>query len=425
MGRIKGMGALARDRAQEDRLGKSYCHVGAGIAAAGVAGSLISANSASDAADAQSASASQANALQAQQAAQLRQDLSPWVEQGRASSALLGRYLGLGLGPSAVTSSGLKTGLNPDEVRQQLLSRFTTTVANPMSPTSDPAYAEAMKQDPRLGYGTTSDSQRRAIGYIPGNGYGIDAGADTPVYANDSTPQYIQQVDENALNAAIQQYYKEQADLQAKAEQDPTYGSLLTPYRNGEEFSFTGQDLQNEPGYLFGRQQGEQGINRAQASRGNFLSGAAMKQLSRYNEDYAGTKFNDAYNRALGTWNTNKSAYDSNRDRIYNFLSGQSTTGQNSAAQVGAGNQQVANNMSSNLLASGAAQSAAGIAAGNNLQSGINQAVNAYNSSNNINTAAGWNKLLSSQGGGYSGYTGYVGGSDPLGNWLSTNGYTG
>ncbi|WP_155947007.1 hypothetical protein [Pseudacidovorax intermedius] len=417
MGRIKGMGALARDRAQEDRLGKSYCHVGAGIAAAGVAGSLISADSASDAADAQSASALQANALQAQQAAQLRQDLSPWVEQGKSANALLGRYLGLGLGPSAVTSSGLKTGLNPDEVRQQLLSRYTSTVANPMNSTSDPAYADAMKQDGRLGYGTVSGA---GVDYTLGQN-----GEHIPIQKLNTAPQYVQQVDEAGLNAAIQQYYKEQADLQAKAEQDPTYGSLLTPYKNGQEFSFTGQDLQNEPGYQFGRQQGEQGINRAQASRGNFLSGAAMKELTRYNEDYAGTKFNDAYSRALSSWNTNKSAYDSNRDRIYNFLSGQSTTGQNSAAQVGAGNQQVANNMSNNLLASGAAQSAAGIAAGNNLQSGINQAVNAFNSSNNINSAAGWNKLLSSQGGGYSGYTGYVGGSDPLGNWLSTNGYTG
>lgn len=348
--------------------------------AVGLIGGMMSSDAAGDAAAAQQQASQMSSALQYQAAQQMRQDLSPWVDQGRSANALLGRYLGLGLGPSAVTSAGLKTGLNPDEVRQQLLSRYTSTVANPMNSTSDPAYADAMRQDSTLGYGGVSGA---GVDYTLGQD-----GERIPVQKQSTAPQYIQQVDEAGLNAAIQQYYKEQADLQAKAEQDPTYGSLLTPYKNGQEFSFTGQDLQNEPGYQFGLEQGEQGINRGLASRGSFLSGAAMKQLSRYNQDYAGTKFNDAYNRALGTWNTNKSAYDSNRDRIYSFLSGQSTMGQNSAAQVGTTNQQYARSAGENALAAGNSAAAGIIGSSNALQSGMNQATN------NINSAGGWNALL-------------------------------
>jgi hypothetical protein len=222
------------------------------------------------------------------------------------------------------------------------------------------------------------------------------------------------------LNAAIAKYYEEQNAQNAALQADPTYGSLLRAYRNGEDFSFTGKDLATEPGYQFGLNQGTQGIERGQAARGNFLSGAAMKELSRFNEDYAGTKFNDAFNRAQSTWNTNLGAYNDNKNRIFNFLSGVSSLGQNSAAKVGASNLQVGNNVGNNMMSAGAAQSAGTVASGNALRSGINQAANAWSSAN-PNTAAGWNNLLAQGGGGYSGYTGYVGNNDPLGNMINAN----
>jgi hypothetical protein len=76
-------------------------------------------------------------------------------------------------------------------------------------------------------------------------------------------------------------------------------------------------------------------------------------------------------------------------------------------------------------MSAGNAQAAASIAGGNALQSGINQAANSYNSTNNLNSAAGWNNLLSQQGGGYSGYTGYTGMNDPIANLNTRNGWTG
>jgi len=318
---------------------------------------------------------------------------------------------------------GLATGLTPDQVRQQLMSQYTRQST---APNAGPMYRTGAEAVAALGAQGAHDyfQQQAARNENPDRSSlwtspdrqanGAAAGAIGP----GST------IDEEGLSAAIAKYYEEQDAQNAAMAADPTYGSLLRPYRNGEEFSFTGNDLENDPGYQFGLNQGTQGIERGQASRGNFLSGAAMKELMRFNEDYAGTKFDNAFNRAQSTWNTNLGAYNDNKNRIYNFLSGVSGMGQNAAARVGSSNQQVGNNVGNNLLSAGAAQSAGAIASGNALRSGLNQAANAWNTANPSN-AAGWNNLLSQGGGGYSGYTGYVGSNDTLGNFITSNGYTG
>lgn len=385
-------------------------------AVAAVGGALITANAAGDAADAQSGAARDASQMEMMAQQQMRQDLSPWVETGRGANSLLNRYLGVGgAGGSAVTSMGLATGLSPDQVRQQLASRFTRTGPAPGSAVfnadnldpmtrlmyesryrnGDPAERAQFEQS-HLG---TPTSVRDMGGVNPGQYDRLEYGQQQ----NQST------VDEEGLNAAIQQYYDEQNALNRQAESDPTYGSLLRAYRNGAEFdsgpafSFTGADLKNDPGYQFGLDQGTQGIERGQASRGSFLSGGAMKELARYNEDYAGTKFNEGFNRASSTyntnlarrqneWNTNLGAYNQNRNTIYNFLTGVSNTGQASAARVGSNNQQVANSVGNNIMSAGNAQAAGQVASGNALTSAINSGVN----NSNLNGAGGWNNLLSS-----------------------------
>jgi hypothetical protein len=425
MGRQRIESRLERERC-EGGLGKQYCSVAAGVAAAGVAGSVISANGAKSAANAQSDAAQQASQMEMMMAAQTRQDLAPWTQAGGAAQSRLNQYLGIGgVGSSGVTSMGLATGLSPDKVREQLLSRYTRQATAGAG--GAPLYANGNEAINALGgpgaaqyfQDQAAANQRNpsSLWTSPdsaANG-GFGAGAAT---GGGST------IDEEGLNAAISKYYEEQNAQNAAAAQDPTYGSLLTPYKNGQDFSFTGENLASDPGYKFGLDQGTQGIERAQAARGNFLSGAAIKEATRFNEDYAGTKFNDAFTRANSTWNTNLGAYNDNKNRIYNFLSGVSTLGQNAAAKVGASNQQVGNNVGNNMLSAGAAQSAGTIASGNALRSGINQAANAWSGAN-PNTAAGWSNLLSQGGGGYSGYTGYVGNNDTLGNFITSNGYTG
>jgi hypothetical protein len=397
----------------------SVAMVGVGVAAVGTIAQM---SAAGDAADAQSSSAREANQMEMMAQQQLREDLSPWVESGRGANSLLNQYLGVGgVGSGAVTSMGLQTGLTPDQVRQQLSSRYTRTVA-PVGPKFN---ADELDPMTRLMYEAryrNGDPAERA--QFEAQHLGVPtsvrdlSGANTGIQGD--TLQYGQQpastseIDEEGLNAAMQQYYAEQEELNKKAASDPKYGSLLRAYRDGAEFdsgpafSFTGKDLQNDPGYQFGLNQGTQGIERGQASRGNFLSGAAMKELARYNEDYAGTKFNEGFNRASSTyginlnrrqneWNTNLGAYNQNRNTIYNFLTGVSNTGQASAARVGANNQQVANSVGNNIMAAGNAQAAGQVASSNALSSGVNQAANS------LNSAGGWNNLLSSFNYGRSG----------------------
>lgn len=400
-----------------------------GVAAA-VGGALITADGAKSAASAQSGSSD--NAIQAQMlaSAQMQTALKPWVDAGGAAQNRLNQYLGLGgAGSGGVTSMGLQTGLTPDQVRQQLMSRYTRNVASPGG-ASGPLYRNGTEAINALGAAGAHDYFQRQN--TQGANTDMSPLWTSPDRRNPGMDELVisgggpqqaggpnSEVDYEGLDAAIAKYYEEQSTQNAAAQADPAYGSLLRAYRNGEEFdsgpafSFTGKDLASDPGYKFGLDQGTQGIERGQASRGNFLSGGAMKELARFNEDYAGTKFDNAFNRSLSTygtnlnrrqneWNTNLGAYNQNRNTIYNFLTGQSTMGQNSAAQVGTNNQQTANAVGNNIMGAGNVQAAAQVAGSNALASGINGAVNSYNA-NNTNSAAGWNSLISSGGSPYGG----------------------
>lgn len=55
--------------------------------------------------------------------------------------------------------------------------------------------------------------------------------------------------------------------------------------------------ITNDPGYQFGMDQGTRALNSGAASRGMTYSGAAGKALSRFGQDYAGTKLDASYNR--------------------------------------------------------------------------------------------------------------------------------
>lgn len=60
----------------------------------------------------------------------------------------------------------------------------------------------------------------------------------------------------------------------------------------------TAEDVMAEPGYQFGLQQGRNALEGSAAASGGLYSGNALKALTRYGNDYATTKYNDAWNRA-------------------------------------------------------------------------------------------------------------------------------
>lgn len=153
---------------------------------------------------------------------------------------------------------------------------------------------------------------------------------------------------------------------QAYQSQSPSndYGMLMK--------QFTGQDLQNEPGYQFGLSEGEKGINRATAARGGYDSGATLKSLLRYNQDYAGTKYDQAFNR--------DQIY---KNQVYNQLAGISGTGQTATAQTAALGANAANQIGQSYQNAGDARAAGLVGVGNAINQGIGSYIN-YNQSQSL-----------------------------------------
>jgi hypothetical protein len=162
--------------------------------------------------------------------------------------------------------------------------------------------------------------------------------------------------------------------------------------------NFTMADYQKDPSYDFQMSEGQKGVGNQMAASGNLLSGAAMKALTRFNQDFAGTKYNEAYSR-----------FGNNQSTQYNRLAGIQGSGQNAinstnglggtvqgsagngasgvasglgsaAAQFGQSSNNYYNNLMGNNNASANAQSAYNTAFGNTIGSGLGNLAGTWNS---------------------------------------------
>lgn len=156
---------------------------------------------------------------------------------------------------------------------------------------------------------------------------------------------------------------QEQATNDANAVQKQMYDQTRedqTPYREASTSALA--QIQNllkspdaitqDPGYKFGLDQGTRALNSGAAARGMTYSGAAGKALTRYGQDYAGTKLDQSYNRLANIANLGQVAVN----------------GQN--------NQQFANNTSNNLIGLGNARAGASMYQGRLWGNAANSLVN-------------------------------------------------
>lgn len=128
---------------------------------------------------------------------------------------------------------------------------------------------------------------------------------------------------------------------------------------------FGAGDFQQDPGYQFRMQQGAQALERSAAARGGLQSGRAMKELTRYGQDFASNEYQNAYNR-----------FNADRDRRFGRLSSLAGMGQNANAQNAAAGQNYANQAGANAMGAANAAGAAGMAQANawgNTLSGLGQ----------------------------------------------------
>jgi hypothetical protein len=118
---------------------------------------------------------------------------------------------------------------------------------------------------------------------------------------------------------------------------------------------FTLADFQKDPGYEFRHSdEGEKGRNRAAAARGGLVSGAALKELDRYDQDYASGEFSNAYNR-----------FNNDRTTRFNRLSTLAGLGSNATTQLIGSNQNTTNAISDLDTQAGNVAAARDISRGN------------------------------------------------------------
>jgi hypothetical protein len=100
--------------------------------------------------------------------------------------------------------------------------------------------------------------------------------------------------------------------------------------------------FQQDPGYAFRLSEGMKTLERGAAARGGLLSGASMKGLQRYGQDMASQEYQNAFNR-----------YGVERERRLNPLQSLAGVGQTSAQQVGAAGQNMTSGIGNALGAYG------------------------------------------------------------------------
>jgi hypothetical protein len=160
-------------------------------------------------------------------------------------------------------------------------------------------------------------------------------------------------------------------------------GQLNTP--------FTAETMAKmSPGYQFQLAQGQQGLQRQMAAAGLTGSGGALKEAMRYNQTYAGTAYNNAFQQ-----------YTAQNQNLFNNLNAQAQQGQQAAqfgaglntgasewaGQAGIGTQEWGNNLNygaatttaQNLLSAENYRANTQVGAGNALAQGYTGAANAWN----------------------------------------------
>lgn len=170
------------------------------------------------------------------------------------------------------------------------------------------------------------------------------------------------------------------------------YGSMMR--------DFGMSDFQADPGYQWRMDQGQKALERSAAARGGLLSGAATKAAMDYGQNQASAEYTNAFNR----FQTNRA----NKLNPLQSLMGASQTAAGQQAQAASNYGNSVGNIMTNM---GNAQAASRIAQGNAWTSAVNNGWNAYQQGQLMN------KLFPSPG--------YTGGADPLGDFITSNGWAG
>lgn len=303
---------------------RGFRDIGSAISAgASLLGAMNSSDAASSAADSQAASAAAATAEQRRQFDLTRQDQAPFLQTGTAANQRLA-YL-LGIGPK--NASGPAT---TDQI-QQLYRSIIGRDAMP----HELAWQAANSP-------TAYDVQQNLI-----NSPGPKSDGVAHVGLGNGSIMY---------------------GAPSAGGNEGEYGSLLKKFDQND----LNNDVVYQSGLKFGLDQGNNAINARAIANGGYDSGATLKALTQFGNDYGSTKANDAFNR-----------YQTENANIFNKLAGVSGAGQTAANTVAQAGTNMANNVSNLMTDAGNARAAGIVGSANawgSAAGGVTNAVNNYNS---------------------------------------------
>lgn len=304
-------------------------------AAGSIAAGAIGANAAGNAASTQANADLQAAQIQANTA---QQGLD-WQKAvyGNNLSLMAPYYLS---GESSLANLDYLLGIMPPQGVQQPMSALSSAPNRNSSTLIDPATGlpRAQALNPGLGGPNDAIGSRGIMPNLSGNALGGNVnGVQIPTLNTNGIPQIPGQ------NISLSSLVNPSL---GKA------GSLLQPF-NQQFVAPTSVTEQNDPGFQFRLQEGDKALQASAAASGSLLSGGTLKELERYNQDYASNEYGNVYSRAFNEYAQRYNQFQQQQTNTYNRLANLAGLGQTTAQQLGYMGQNAANNISSTLLGAG------------------------------------------------------------------------
>lgn len=344
--------------------------IGGGLSAAGgVASGLIGANAAGNAASTQAQAADYAAQLQYQEAQQAlgfeEQQYAntlgleePGYLTGNQSLGTLAQLMGLS--PVAPNTSifsnpfgmsGPPTGVNPGVGSSPApLSSLVNPGASGLAPVQDAAL-RAQATAP-LSFSPNTGGIQGGPVFAPGQGpITLQTGGGVGVTDPHTPPQPISMNGNPAQNAVPSS--SPTATLGTIGNTGLPSGFLAQTW-NTPFVPPTDVTEQNDPGFQFRLQQGQQALENSAAARGGLLSGGTAKALDRYAQDYASNEYQNVYNRSLTDYQQAYNIFNQNQANIFNRYADLAGIGQTSAQQLSNAGLATGSNVGNTLLTSGA-----------------------------------------------------------------------
>jgi hypothetical protein len=189
---------------------------------------------------------------------------------------------------------------------------------------------------------------------------------------NGNKADYNARVQQGAIDEANQVAQTQQ--VQARDDQKPwreagenALTQLQKQLSDGQWGKFDGNSLMTDPGYQFRLNEGNKALDRRQVAGGRFFGASGLKEISKFNQDFASNEYSTAFNR-----------FQVDRQNRINPLLSMAGLGQGSAAQTAQQGITYGNTVGNNLMMRGDAAAAGNVAQSNAMTGGLNSLYGIY-----------------------------------------------